>query len=184
MTTGDHAAMMIKRLLSLGAALAALVGCGGDGPSTVPGLRSPATWSSFVYATTEGPLLLEVQGNPFGTGKAELGESISRALAAGLPGRPFSLTTDPATAPRPNFRVVVVLGAAKSLDERAICAGKVRVADGKLDGDRLDVLATFCDGESPLSSVRGWVAKLDGFQDRRLTLLFNQVVRDLMGDAG
>ena len=176
--------MMIKRLLSLGAALTALVSCGGDGPSTVPGFRSPAAWSSFVYATTEGPLLLEVQGDPFGTGKAQLDAMVSRALGAGIPARPFSLTGDPATAPRPNFRVVIVLGAAKSLDEHAICAGKVKPPSGKMEGGRLDVIATFCDGESLLSSSRGWVAKLDDPQDRRLTLLFNQLARDLMGEAG
>lgn len=176
--------MMIKRLVSLGAALAALVSCGGDGPSTVPGFRSPATWSSFVYATNEGPLLLEVQGDPFGGGKAEMDETIARALGAGIPARPFSLTRDAATAPRPNFRLVIVLGGAKSLDEHAICAGKIKAPAGKIEGGRLDVIATFCDGESLLSSARGWVAKLDGAQDRRLALLFNQLARDLMGEAG
>lgn len=177
--------MMMKRLLSLGAAaLATLVGGCGDGPSTVPGgYRSPATWSSFVYATSAGPLLLEVRGNPFGSGSADLGRAIAMGMAAGIPARPFTLTLEAAAAPRPNFRVVVVLGGAKDLDERAICAGRAQGAVTRVEGGRLDLTATFCDGEALLSSVRGWVAKIDGVDDRRFQRLLGQMARELMGEA-
>ncbi|RAU22974.1 hypothetical protein CU669_06250 [Paramagnetospirillum kuznetsovii] len=174
---------MMKRLISLGAAaLASLVGGCGDGPSTVPGFRSPATWSSFVYATNNGPLLLDVVGDPFASGSGDLRRVAVAAMAAGIPGRPFTLTLDPAVAARPNFRIVLVAGAASDLDERAVCAGRAKAANIKIDGGRIDLIATFCDGDSLLSSVRGWVAKIGGADDRRFSLLLGQMTRDLMGE--
>ncbi|MDO8607090.1 MAG: hypothetical protein Q7R40_11175 [Phaeospirillum sp.] len=177
--------MMMKRLLSLGAAaLASLVGGCGDGPSTVPGgYRNAATWSSFIYATSSGPLLLDVRGDPFGAGSADLGQAVATGMAAGIPARPFTLTLDAAAAARPNFRVMVVLGGAKELDERAICAGRAQGAATRIEGGRLDLIATFCDGEALLSSVRGWVARIDGVDDRRFQRLLGQVARELMGEA-
>ncbi|TAN57044.1 MAG: hypothetical protein EPN20_17740 [Magnetospirillum sp.] len=177
---------MIKRLLSFGAAaLATLVGGCGDGPSTVAGgYRSPATWSSFVYATSPGPLLLEVVGDPFGAGSGTLGRTIAATMAAAIPARPFTLTTETAAAPRSNFRVVLVLGGDPSLDERAICAGRGKAEAAKIEaGGRVDLIATFCDGEALLSSVRGWVAKIDGADDRRFHRLLGQVARELMGES-
>ncbi|CAA7625204.1 hypothetical protein [Magnetospirillum sp. SS-4] len=176
---------MIRRLLSLGAAtLAALAGGCGDGPSTVPGgYRSPATWSSFVYATSSGPLLLEVRGDPFGTGTARLEAAVAASMAAALPGRPFAMTTDASQAPRPAFRVTVVLGPARDLDDRDICAGRaVPVTSSPGDGGRVDVAAAFCDGSSLLSSSRGWVAKVEDIDDRRFRRMLEQIARDLMGD--
>ncbi len=178
--------MMMKRLLSLGAAaLATLVGGCGDGPSTVPGgTRSPAAWSSFIYATSPGPLLLEVRGASLDTASpARLARAIAEALAAGIPARPFTLTTNAAAAAKPNFRIVVVVGAAPNLDERAICAGRATMETARIEAaGRIDLIATFCDGESLLSSVRGWVAKIDGVDDRRFRLLINQIARELMGE--
>jgi hypothetical protein len=175
---------MINRFLSLGAAaLATLVGGCGDGPSTVPGgYRSPATWSSFIYATSSGPLLLDVRGDPFGAGPATLETIVAESMTSALPGRPFSMTSDAARAARPAFRVVVVLGAARTLDERHVCAGQALSPPPSLsDGGRMDVVATFCDGQSLLSSSRGWVARLEGVGDQRFRQLLGQMARDLMG---
>ena len=178
--------MMMRRLFSLGAAaLVSLVGGCGDGPSTVPGgVRSPAAWSSFIYATSPGPLLLEVHGPSLDASPAEMARAIAAAMAAGIPARPFALTTDTAKASRPNFRIVVVVGGAPGLDERAICAGRIPLDGPSIpDGGRVTLTATFCDGESLLSSVRGWVARINGIDDRRFRQLLGQMARDLMGEA-
>ncbi|MBI3445788.1 MAG: hypothetical protein HY055_10630, partial [Magnetospirillum sp.] len=150
---------MMKRLLSLGAAaLAALLGGCGDGPSTVPGgYRSPATWSSFFAATSSGPLLLVVHGNPFALPAPELRAKVARAMEGAIPARPFTLTPAAESAPLPHIRVVVALGAPASLNAADLCVGKAVVAGAKAEGGRIEVLAAFCDGSALLSSVRGWV---------------------------
>ncbi len=175
---------MMKKLLSLGAAaLAALVGGCGDGPSTVPGgYRNAATWSTFFAATSSGPLLLEVHGNPFGDPAAELRARVARAMSAAIPARPFTMTTDAQAAPAPKVRVVVALGAPPSLDAAELCGGKVATAAAGADGGRVELLAAFCDGGSLLSSVRGWVGKVDGSDDARFARLLGQVMRELAGD--
>lgn len=177
---------MMKKLLSLGAAaLAALVGGCGDGPSTVPGgYRNAATWSTFFAATSSGPLLLEVHGDPFGDPAAELRARVARAMSAAIPARPFAMTTDAQAAPAPKVRVVVALGAPPSLDAAELCGGKVvtAAAGAGAGGGRVELLAAFCDGGSLLSSVRGWVAKVDGSDDARFARLLGQVMRELAGD--
>jgi len=174
---------MIKRLLSLGAALAALVGGCSDGPSTVTGgYRSPATWSSFVYATSSGPLLLEIHGDPFGQGGESLGRTAAAAMAAAIPARPFRLTGDSAAAAHPAFRIMLVVGAPPDLDAQAICAGRAKGSTARAEAGRIDLVATFCDGEALLSSVRGWVAKVQGADDPRFRLLLGQMTRELMGE--
>ena len=175
---------MFKRLLSLGAAvLAALVGGCGDGPSTVPGgYRSAATWSSFFSATASGPLLLVVHGNPFGMPSAQLGEQVAKAMEGAIPARPFRLTTQPEAASLPKIRVVVALGAPPALDAAELCAGKAVATGGRGAGGRVELLAAFCDGTGLLSSVRGWVAKVDDAADPRFRQLLGQAMRELAGD--
>lgn len=174
---------MMKRLLSLGAAaLATLVSGCGDGPSTVPGFRNAATWSSFVYATSTGPLLLEVVGDPFPMTGSDLRQSVADSISAGIPGRPFTLTLEKTVAARPNFKIVLAMGAASDLDERSLCAGHAKGTSTKSNGGRIDLVATFCDGETLLSSVRGWVAKVNNAEDRRFQFLLGQMARDLMGE--
>jgi hypothetical protein len=175
---------MMRKLLSLGAAaIAALLGGCGDGPSTVPGgYRSPATWSSFFSATAAGPLLLEVHGDHFGIPASELRRRVAGAMQAAIPARPFTMTLDPGQAPAPKIRVAVAFGAPPALDAAEICAGRVSVAAGPLGGGRVELLATLCSGDRLLSSVRGWVARIDGPDDGRFLRLLGQVMRELAGD--
>lgn len=174
----------MKKLLSLGAAaLAALVGGCGDGPSTVPGgYRSPATWSTFFAATSHGPLLLELHGDPFGTPAAELRTRVAKAMSAAIPARPFAMTTDAQAASLPKVKVVVALGVPPGLDAAELCAGRAMTATARADGARIDVLAAFCHGDVTMSWVRGWVAKVEGPDDSRFTRLLGQMMRELAGD--
>jgi hypothetical protein len=172
---------MIKRLLSLGAAaLAALATACEDGPATVAGTwRSPAAWSSLVYATTQGPLLLEVLGDPFRLPAAEFRRTVADAMSRQTPGRPFAFTTRAEDAPHATFRVVVAFNPAPDLDPRKLCGGPVAIMSG--GGDRVTLLAAFCEGETMLASVSGWVAKAADAEDRRFRQLLGQTVRDLFG---
>lgn len=171
------------------AALAALTACG-DGPATVAGTwRSPAAWSTLVYATAEGPLLLEVHGDPFGIEPPAFRRQVAAAMADAVPGRPFGFTLAAEQAPQPGIRVVMAFQPAPTLTAKQLCAGKVVVASGPpgapgvVNDARLTLLAAFCQGEDLLASVSGWVAKLDGPDDRRFALWLRQALRDMIGEA-
>lgn len=172
---------MIKRLLSLGAAaLAALGAACEDGPATVAGTwRSPAAWSSLVYATTAGPLLLEVHGDPFRLPAAEFRRAVAEAMSGQTPSRPFSLTARPEDAPRPGFRVVVAFNPAPDLDPRKLCGGTIATATA--GGDKVTLVAVFCEGDTLLASASGGVARVAGPDDRRFRQLLGQTVRELFG---
>lgn len=135
----------MKRILSLGAAaLAAFVGGCGDGPSTVPGgYRNAATWSSFIYATRDGPLRLDLGGDPFGGNGPDLTQEVTKAMAGAIPGRPFTVTTLAAAAPLADLRVVMQLGAPANADARDLCAGRTREVRPPAAGGRIEVLAVF-----------------------------------------
>lgn len=172
---------MLKRLLSLGAgALAALTAGCGDGPATVSGTwRSPAAWSSLVYATSHGPLLLEVHGSPFGDPAPEFRAAMATAMTNKVFGRPTAFTADPQAAPQPRYRVVLAFNPPSDSDPHALCRGEVATAANP--GERVTVQGAFCDGTALLASVQGWVAKVQGRDDRRFVQLIGQLTRELFG---
>lgn len=173
---------MLKRLFSLGAAaLAALTSGCGDGPATVAGTwRSPAAWSSMIYATSAGPMLVEVHGDPFGQSAAAFRAAIATAMTNQLIGRATAFTSDPQQAPQPRYRVVLAFNPPADADAHHLCEG--RIATAATPQERLTVLGAFCDGSTLLASVSGWVAKVDGSDDRRFRQLIGQLTRDLFGN--
>ncbi|MGE5477254.1 MAG: hypothetical protein ACM3Q1_11405 [Bacteroidales bacterium] len=175
---------MLQRLLTLGAAMltALAAGCG-DGPATIAGTwRSPAAWSSLVYATSKGPLLIEVHGAPFAEAPAEFRTTLAMMMTNRVFGRPTAFTADPAVAPQPRYRVVLAFNPAPATDARDLCQGTVAVsADAVAENARLTVQAAFCDGATVLASIQGWVAKVGGSKDRRFVQLMEQLTRELFG---
>lgn len=174
---------MLKRLLTIGAAaLTALVSGCGDGPATVAGgWRSPATWSSMIYATKDGPLLVEIHGAPFGLPPARFRTAVAEAMTNAIFGRPSTFTTDPQQAPQPRYRVVLAFNAPDNTDPRDLCRGQV--ATLAQTGDRITVHGAFCEDATLLASIRGWVAKVQGAEDERFRRLISQLTRELFGTA-
>lgn len=173
---------MLKRLLSLGAAALAAVtsGCE-DGPASVAGTwRSPATWSSMVYASSAGPLLVEIHGDPFRLPPAEFRAQVAALMSNQVMGRPMILTADPQAAPHPQFRVVLAFNPPDNSDVSRLCQGAVATAAEPRE--KITVLAVFCDHDRLLSSVQGWVAKVDGPADKRFRRLLGQLTRELFGN--
>ncbi len=175
--------MTLKRpwLAGMFAALGTLLPSCGDGPVTMPGgWRSPASWSSLVYATQNGPLALAVHGSPDDPARAtpQWREQAAAAMSGQTPSRPFALTLAPDQAPHPQYRVVLVFHPAKTADPRHVCQGRIsQLPDA---GEKITVLAVFCDGESLLASASGWVRPGD---DHRIIRLLSQIARDLFGSA-
>lgn len=172
---------MLKRLLSLGAAaITSVVAACEEGPATVSGTwRSPATWSTMVYASSTGPMLVEVLGQPFANLSTEsLSSQIADAMTGQLIGRPITFTAIRDQAPRPQYRVVLAFNAADATDPRSVCAGKVTVGPA---AEKITIIASFCDDGQMLASVKGWIARVDGPADARFRRLMGQITRELFG---
>lgn len=172
---------MLKRLLSVGAAALAALGSGcGDGPATNAGWRSPAAWSTMIYASAQGPLLLVVHGDPFGQDALGFRNRVAAAMTNQLIGRPLAFTIDPQAAPQARYRVVLAFNPPDDTNPRSLCDGSVATAAAPRD--RLTVHGAFCDGPDLLASVTGWVTGVKGDDERRFTQLLGQTVRDLFGN--
>lgn len=174
---------MLKRLIALGtAAISGLVCACEDGPATLAGQwRSPATWSSMVYASSKGPIWVEIHGQPFAEDSPTFKEQVASLMTNKVFGRPTSFTSDQGLAAYPKFRVVLAFNPPDSLDARDLCRGQVPVA--LETREKITLAGAFCDGETPLASIRGWVAKTSGPGDKRFAQLMAQVTRDLFGQA-
>ncbi|MCA1909995.1 MAG: hypothetical protein LDL39_16710 [Magnetospirillum sp.] len=174
---------MFKRIVSAGAAvLAALTSACEDGPATVPGgWRSAAVWSTMVHASAQGPLWVEIHGRPFAESQPGFGDKVAAAMTNQLVGRPLTLTAHRDQAAKPEFKVVLAFNPPANADPRDLCAGSVATA--AQPGDKVTVLAAFCDKSGLLASVQGWVAKVGDVDDPRFRRLLAQVVRDLFGAA-
>lgn len=172
---------MLKRILSLGAAvLAGLTAACEDGPATMAGTwRSPAAWSTMIYAASDGPILVEVHGKPFTDSDfpAKVAQSLSRQVI----GRVVLFTPDRAQAPRPDIRLVLAFNPPETLDSKELCTGDAipTAADRR---DKVTVLAAFCQGDSQLASARGWVGKVEGPDDKRFRQMMGQLARELFQD--
>jgi hypothetical protein len=171
---------MFRRLVSFGAAaIAALTSACEDGPATIPGgWRSAAVWSTMVHASAQGPLWLDVHGRPFG-GDGDFKDKVAAAMTNQLIGRQLAFTARRDQVDKPEFRVVLAFNAPATADPRDLCAGQIATA-AQAD-DKVTVLAAFCDKSGLLSSVQGWVAKVEGADDPRFRRLLGQVARDLFG---
>ncbi|CAA7623367.1 hypothetical protein [Magnetospirillum sp. UT-4] len=174
---------MLKRLLSLGAAaIAAVASACEEGPASVAGgWRSPATWSTMVHASASGPMLVEVRGDPFGLGREDLAAAAAQAMTNQIIGRALAFTADRDAAPKPQYRVVLAFGPAPDASPDQLCDGSVATA--RESGEKITVLAVFCDRGQRLASVTGWVARVEGVADKRFRQLLGQMVRELFGSA-
>ncbi len=148
---------MFKRLLGLGVgALSALTAACDNAPLTQSVYYNEQSARHYLqYASAGGPLLVRVFGNPFVTGKDFLDRIVAAELESSITYiQGVQLTVDPAAALRPEFRVIVTLGADKAVDANALCAGKEPLLDPP--GTKpVRMVAVFCRREELLSEVRG-----------------------------
>jgi hypothetical protein len=172
--------------LAPAAPLAALLGLAAcdQGPATVTPYRHPTGAFDFLVAATRngGPLYLEIDGDPFGTGE-DLESLVIAALQPALQSRVLSLTTDQDAAEDPAFRLVLVFNPPDSGELMAFCAsqpeGGSPEAEGAAAAGRVELRAGFCNGDDLLAAVDGWVEEAQGPGDARFEQLMHQVARDL-----
>lgn len=174
---------MLKRLLSLGAAvLAGLTAACEDGPATMAGTwRSPAAWSTMVYAAADGPILVQIHGKPFANAP-DLPGQVAEALSRQVIGRVVLFTPDRAAAPQPDIRLVLAFNPPQNLDSKALC-GADPIPTAAEPRDKVTVLAAFCQGGTLLASASGWVAKVDGPADGRFRQMLAQLARELFRES-
>ncbi|MCK6454105.1 MAG: hypothetical protein L6R19_25090 [Alphaproteobacteria bacterium] len=178
------------------AATAALLAVAAATPSEAF-TRHEQMWSSYDPTEINGAhggrmLPTLVTGNPFGGPQEAFAEAVVGAMRGSRGGRP----TDPAVAATAPMRVLMMFNAATLTGDR-LCDRRQPLAVGDAGpraptgGARVELVATYCRGDRPMTQV---TASLDGasgpddprFQDfiKQVTLsLFPSRNPDMQGDG-
>jgi hypothetical protein len=175
---------MRRCLLGLSSILSVLgLSACSDGPTTQQSyIRQSGTWSEFIYAGAQGPILLEIRGEPFKGQQSQLEGLILAALEGAHPERPTRYTQDPAQAPHANFRVTLMFDPPKTARGSHLCAGEALASEPNEPG-KVNVLMSFCSKDEMLAESWGWVKKVTGPDDKRLGKLIHFATRHLFQAA-
>jgi hypothetical protein len=168
-------------LASLGLSALLLAGCAAPPPVVVePGLDGLAARDALAARRAEGPVRAVIHGQPFGPGAAERDALVTRAMADGVRGLEVSFTTEPAAAPSPEPHLVVLFNPLGLPSPEPVCARPESLPTVPA-GERLTVVAAFCQGDQPIGMTRAEDA-VAGPGDRRFQRLLWRTAGALFPD--
>ncbi len=152
-----------------------------EAPQSSVTFRLEDVWSFARGAMNHGPLLVDIRGHPHGEDDAALDAAVIGAMTQAITwSADPRFTANPSAGPGSSFRVIVTLNGVGGLGGRDQCRG-MSEGGGPLPNGRVQIVATFCDGEGVLANVRGHTARTDGVDDPRFSRLIRQVTRDMFG---
>ncbi|MGC2856563.1 hypothetical protein ACM64Y_13905 [Novispirillum sp. DQ9] len=171
---------MFRKLMTGALALVAGVAaaCEEAPRSTVTFMRPGGLEPFLAGIAAAGPLLVETVGPDI---PREVARFTADTVAAALKGRMVATTPDPARATHPEFRVRVTYDAPASFNPNRLCAGEVPVAERT--GDRLQVLAVFCQGEVLHAALIGSAPRPGSLTDDSVGKLLAQMARQMFSES-
>jgi len=171
---------MFKKLLGVGMAAITTVVAACDGASTTQQVfRRHEDILSFVRdATIKGPMLVQVVGNPFSARQSQLDDIVVEEIEKTITEiRGVKFTTDPDAAAEPKFRMILVLGAPKTLSAASVCEDPLPTVEPI--GDKINMVAVFCHKDVLYSEVRGSMQTTATPDDKAFRKWVGQISRDL-----
>ncbi|MBK8909575.1 MAG: hypothetical protein IPM60_17420 [Rhodospirillales bacterium] len=157
--------------------LAILVGACANSVTTGHTYRHPAARNFAQGVMVSGPLLIEVRGDPYAVERAERDAAVLAATT-----RAFSwnarprLTTDPDAAGSRDLRLVMGFNAGGG-GGRGQCLGRSEGGEPLPEG-AVDLQATLCDADVPLSNAYGRLPQSMGLEDPAFANLIWLVVHE------
>lgn len=168
------------------AGIAGLLASCGDGPaSNVTYKLGPQVWDFFWFAVKDGPVLVQLDGNPFQIDAPTLGVRVAAAMQSGF-SEPFvAFTATAVAAAHPEYRMIWTLNPAPGYDINAVCGERRPAAAPSIAGRRFEMRVAFCQDGRLLSAVHGWMpARLADPEGREWRNLIAQMARQLIRNEG
>jgi hypothetical protein len=134
-----------------------------------PGLDHLSAREALAARRAEGPVRAVVHGQPFVQSEAGRDALVTRAMADGVRGLEVRFATDPTVVPSPEPHLVVLLNPLGSPSLQQVCARPESLPTAPA-GERLTVVAAFCEGAEPIGLARAEDA-VAGPGDRRFQRL-------------
>ncbi len=150
--------MRMRALLAMSVALIATA-C--SGPMIVNDADDNAS-DFFRHAAAGRDLRAVIVGNPFNVAKTVTDAAVVDSMQGRFTGAPTHLTTAPGdNNHRPQARVVVVLDADAGMSGRKVCKSSdpAHEVAGTRSGERLRVLAAFCESGLSYAEARGSIPR-------------------------
>jgi hypothetical protein len=171
-----------SRILGLLSAATALFGCDEGPSSNISFTSTPDIWSFVTGTAAGGPLLLEVRGDPFRTGRDAVAAEVASAVSATFTEPWLRFTIRDAEAASTDLRLVWLLDPQSGFNADRVCAGELPALDA---GRRvMEIRAVFCHRGRPLSAVHGWMRRPEAASDPKWRGLISQMARQLLSGRG
>jgi hypothetical protein len=174
----------MKSVSTLGGALvalAALAACEDAPQSTLIDMRVESAFDFLRYAGSQGPVLVEIIGEPFAGGAKVEAEQLATQMKATFTEPWISFTADKAKAAQPDYRMIWVVDPPPSLAIDAACLGKATTGTVRR-AEHVALRVYFCNEQKTLSAVQGSVRRPTRADDSSWRELVKQMTRQLVGN--
>ena len=129
------------------------------------------------YAGDDRDFWTVVLGNPFGTSKPALDKIVTDAMASTRIGKRTRFTTTPNDSARTAYRIIMLINGNTKTGYRICDYSPDRPLGPGNHNGKIEVVATYCRGSSPLTQAAGTVSA-SGADDPE----FRQFIRQLMAN--
>lgn len=154
-----------------------LAGCDGSGLLRHNQLYLSPLYDARVPAAVGGrDLLVEVQGNPFGTDPTGFAQAVTDAMQGHTGIQPPHFTTAPGDTWHRLYRVVVAFNPAEAVGQDELCARTVATAPA---AGGVVVYGAFCEGRRALSSAANGAPPVADAQAPDFRRMMAALTRDL-----
>jgi hypothetical protein len=171
-----------SRFVGLLSAATALFGCDEGPSSNLSFTTTPDVWSFVTGTAPGGPLLVDVRGDPFRTGRDAVAGDVVSAVAATFTEPWLRFTANDAEAGSKDLRLIWLLDPQSGFDADRVCAGERPALDA---GRRvMEIRAVLCHRGRPLSAVHGWTRRPETAGERKWRGLISQMARQLLSGRG
>lgn len=157
-----------------------VAGCGTSVVQAPTGVSGGAKKRVLAFAGKQGPMLLQVSGEPFREGKGETAAASAKTLSGVYTEVPSGFTLNPAIAGAPQFRFRIAFDPPVSTTPDQVCAAS---AQKPLTYDRRDTRQTlfmvFCQQEISIAAVKARSDRMTSLTDPNYRKLLLQAAREM-----
>lgn len=170
----------LKRLVqaALAVAVTGVAACDDLPQTVVTFMRPGGTWAFFDYASSRGPVLVQVLTAPSGftpaTVSAQAGAAVSRAIQRKV----ITTTADPVQAAAPEYRLVFAFDLPTSTAPERLCDGTRLEPQG--DPATIRLIGAFCHKAEVHASATGTLPRRGGDDGAALGEILAQMTRGLI----
>ncbi|WP_323795080.1 hypothetical protein [Nisaea sp.] len=157
-----------------------VAGCGTSVVQSPTGVSGGAKKRVLAFAGKQGPVLLQVSGQPFREGKGETAAASARILSGFYPEVPRGFTLNPAAAGAPQFRFRLAFDPPVSTSADQICAANAEMPLGyDRRGDRQILFMVFCRQDVAIAAVIARSDRMTSLTDPNYRKLLLQAAREM-----